>query len=72
MPGKVNPTQCEAVTMVCAQVKSRDCEIDDRILRGGRGGREGGGGRNVVFRQAGTALVAPALPYLLSPPLFSF
>lgn len=20
MPGKVNPTQCEAVTMVCAQV----------------------------------------------------
>lgn len=23
MPGKVNPTQCEAVTMVCAQVKMR-------------------------------------------------
>lgn len=21
MPGKVNPTQCEAVTMVCAQVR---------------------------------------------------
>jgi fumarate hydratase class II len=23
MPGKVNPTQCEALTMVCAQV---DCQ----------------------------------------------
>ena len=22
MPGKVNPTQCEAMTMVCAQVRS--------------------------------------------------
>jgi hypothetical protein len=22
MPGKVNPTQCEAITMVCAQVSS--------------------------------------------------
>lgn len=23
MPGKVNPTQCEAITMVCAQVKKK-------------------------------------------------
>lgn len=27
MPGKVNPTQCEAVTMVCAQARMR---ADDR------------------------------------------
>jgi fumarate hydratase class II len=24
MPGKVNPTQCEALTMVCAQVMGND------------------------------------------------
>ena len=27
MPGKVNPTQCEALTMVCAQVLGNDVEI---------------------------------------------
>ncbi len=28
MPGKVNPTQCEAVTMVCAQVMGNDVTIN--------------------------------------------
>ena len=27
MPGKVNPTQCEAITMVCAQVMGNDATI---------------------------------------------
>jgi fumarate hydratase class II len=27
MPGKVNPTQCEAITMVCAQVMGNDVTI---------------------------------------------
>jgi fumarate hydratase class II len=27
MPGKVNPTQCEAVTMVCAQVMGNDVAV---------------------------------------------
>jgi len=27
MPGKVNPTQCEALTMVCVQVMGNDCAI---------------------------------------------
>ena len=27
MPGKVNPTQCEALTMVCAQVIGNDAAI---------------------------------------------
>jgi fumarate hydratase, class II len=27
MPGKVNPTQCEALTMVCAQVMGNDAAI---------------------------------------------
>jgi fumarate hydratase class II len=27
MPGKVNPTQCEALTMVCAQVMGNDVAI---------------------------------------------
>ena len=27
MPGKVNPTQCEAVTMVCAQVMGNDTTL---------------------------------------------
>ena len=27
MPGKVNPTQCEALMMVCAQVIGNDCAI---------------------------------------------
>ena len=27
MPGKVNPTQCEAVTMVCAQIMGNDASI---------------------------------------------
>lgn len=31
MPGKVNPTQCEAVTMVCAQVRPQD-EPELRLL----------------------------------------
>ena len=29
MPGKVNPTQCEALTMVCAQVR---CRVDLKAL----------------------------------------
>src|SRR3989338_3417336 len=28
MPGKVNPTQCEALTMVCAQVMGNDTAIN--------------------------------------------
>ncbi len=28
MPGKVNPTQCEAVTMVCAQVMGNDVTVN--------------------------------------------
>lgn len=28
MPGKVNPTQCEAVTMLCAQVMGNDVAIN--------------------------------------------
>ena len=31
MPGKVNPTQCEALTMVCAQVMGND--VDDHHRR---------------------------------------
>ena len=27
MPGKVNPTQCEALTMVCTQVMGNDTTI---------------------------------------------
>lgn len=27
MPGKVNPTQCEAMTMVCAQVMGNNTTI---------------------------------------------
>lgn len=27
MPGKVNPTQCEAITMVCAQVMGNNTAI---------------------------------------------
>ena len=27
MPGKVNPTQCEAMTMVCSQVMGNDLTI---------------------------------------------
>lgn len=27
MPGKVNPTQCEAITMVCVQVIGNDCAV---------------------------------------------
>ena len=27
MPGKVNPTQCEALTMVCAQVIGNDVAV---------------------------------------------
>ena len=30
MPGKVNPTQCEALTMVCAQVIGNDVAVGDR------------------------------------------
>ena len=28
MPGKVNPTQCEALTMVCAQVIGNDVAVN--------------------------------------------
>ena len=28
MPGKVNPTQCEALTMVCAQVFGNDVTVN--------------------------------------------
>ena len=28
MPGKVNPTQCEALTMICAQVLGNDVAIN--------------------------------------------
>ena len=28
MPGKVNPTQCEALTMVCAQVLGNDVAVN--------------------------------------------
>ena len=28
MPGKVNPTQCEALTMICAQVMGNDVAIN--------------------------------------------
>lgn len=27
MPGKINPTQCEAITMVCVQVIGNDCAV---------------------------------------------
>ena len=27
MPGKVNPTQCESITMVCSQVFGNDAAI---------------------------------------------
>ena len=34
MPGKVNPTQCEALTMVCAQVLGNDVAISVGGLQG--------------------------------------
>lgn len=34
MPGKVNPTQCEALTMVCAQVIGNDVAISVGGLQG--------------------------------------
>jgi len=34
MPGKVNPTQCEAVTMVCAQVMGNDVAISVGAMQG--------------------------------------
>jgi fumarate hydratase class II len=34
MPGKVNPTQCEAITMVCAQVMGNDVAIGVGGLQG--------------------------------------
>lgn len=34
MPGKVNPTQCEAVTMVCAQVMGNDTAISVGAMQG--------------------------------------
>lgn len=37
MPGKVNPTQCEAITMVAAQVMGNDCTI---ALSGSQGNFE--------------------------------
>lgn len=37
MPGKVNPTQCEALNMVCAQVIGNDCAV---TMGGSRGNFE--------------------------------
>ena len=34
MPGKVNPTQCEAITMVCAQVLGNDVAISIGGMQG--------------------------------------
>ena len=34
MPGKVNPTQCEAMTMVCAQVVGNDTTISVAGMQG--------------------------------------
>ena len=34
MPGKVNPTQCEAITMVCAQVIGNDTTISVGGMQG--------------------------------------
>lgn len=34
MPGKVNPTQCEALTMVCAQVIGNDMAISIGGMQG--------------------------------------
>ncbi len=34
MPGKVNPTQCEAITMVCAQVIGNDTTISFSAMQG--------------------------------------
>jgi fumarate hydratase class II len=34
MPGKVNPTQCEALTMVCAQVVGNDTTISFSAMQG--------------------------------------
>lgn len=34
MPGKVNPTQCEALTMVCAQVVGNDATISFSAMQG--------------------------------------
>ena len=34
MPGKVNPTQCEALTMVCAQVMGNDVAISIGGMQG--------------------------------------
>ena len=34
MPGKINPTQCEAITMVCAQVMGNDVAISTGGMQG--------------------------------------
>jgi fumarate hydratase, class II len=34
MPGKVNPTQCEAMLMVCAQVLGHDCVVASAAAQG--------------------------------------
>lgn len=34
MPGKVNPTQCEAMTMVCAQILGNDATISFAAMQG--------------------------------------
>ena len=34
MPGKVNPTQCEALTMVCAQVMGNDVAVNVGGMQG--------------------------------------
>ena len=34
MPGKVNPTQCEAISMVCAQVIGNDVSVTIGCMQG--------------------------------------
>ena len=43
MPGKVNPTQCEAITMVAVQVMANDAGIG---ICGGRAARGSGSGHS--------------------------
>ena len=33
MPGKINPTQCEALTMVCAQIMGNDTSISLQVVK---------------------------------------
>ncbi len=56
MPGKVNPTQCEAMTMVCAQVRMAGRAFGIVVLEG-RGGwlGEWDQTKNVVWQVCGSA-----------------